>query len=147
MMMRYIVLVLAFISFLCVKAQDESDVIIDETRIGDVVIPAGQTSIPDSAYYKNTEMTSLTIPASVEKIGSNVVDHCFKLVYITVDAENPNFKSVGGVVYSKDGKTLILCPPGKTGEFTIPAQATMIAPYAFRTCRKLTSIVLPNGNI
>ena len=129
--MRYIVLALTFVSFLCVKAQDESDVIIDETLIGDVVIPAGQTSIPDSAYYKNTEMTSLTIPASVEKIGSNVVDHCFKLVYITVDAENPNFKSVGGVVYSKDGKTLILCPPGKTGEFTIPVQATTIAPLHF----------------
>ena len=56
--MRYIVLVLTFVSSLCVKAQDESDVIIDETLIGDVVIPAGQTSIPDSAYYKNTEMTS-----------------------------------------------------------------------------------------
>ena len=58
--MRYIVLALTFVSFLCVKAQDESDVIIDETLIGDVVIPAVQTSIPDSAYYKNTEMTSLT---------------------------------------------------------------------------------------
>ena len=144
--MRYIFLALAFVSFSCMNAQDENEVIVDEATIsGDVVIPVGQTSIPDSAYYKNTEITSLSIPASVERIGNNVVDHCFKLVYITVDAENPNFKSVGGVVYSKDGKKLILCPPGKTGVFTIPAQATTIAPYAFRTCKKLTSIVLPDG--
>ena len=116
-----------------------------EAASGDVVIPAGQTEIPDSAYYKNLEMTSLTIPASVVKIGQNVVDHCFKLVYITVDADNPNYKSVGGVVYTKDGKTLVLCPPGKTGEFVVPAQAKTLAPYAFRTCKKLTSTVLPNA--
>lgn len=116
-----------------------------EAASGDVVIPAGQAEIPDSAYYKNMEMTSLTIPASVVKIGQNVVDHCFKLVYITVDADNPNYKSVGGVVYTKDGKTLVLCPPGKTGEFVVPAQAKTLAPYAFRTCKKLTSIVLPDG--
>ena len=144
-MKRYIFLALALISFSCMKAQEE-EVLVEEAVVsGDVVIPAGQTSIPDSAYYKNTEMTSLSIPASVETIGDNVIDHCFKLVYISVDAENPKFKSVGGVVYSKDGKTLILCPPGKTGEFVIPAQATTIAPYAFRTCKKLSSIVLPDG--
>ena len=144
--MRYILLAFTFLMFLSMKAQNEVGVSIDDSTLsGDVIIPDGQTAIPDSAYYKNTEITSLTIPASVEKIGDNVIDHCFKLVYITVDAENPNFKSVGGVVYSKDGKTLILCPPGKTGEFVIPAQATTIAPYAFRTCKKLTSIVLPDG--
>ncbi|NLV51715.1 MAG: leucine-rich repeat domain-containing protein [Bacteroidales bacterium] len=133
--MKYVFLALAFIAFSCVKAQSE----------GDVIIPAGQTSIPDSAYYKNTEMTSLTIPASVDSIGCNVVDHCFKLVYISVASDNPKYKSEGGVVYSKDGKTLILCPPGKTGEFELPAQATTIAPYAFRTCKKISSIVLPDG--
>ena len=120
---------------LCVKAQDESD----------EAIPAGLTSIPDSAYYKNTELTSLTIPASVETLGNNIVDHCFKLVYIGVDPENPYFKSIGGVLYSKDGKTLILCPPGKTGEFVVPEHVKQIAPYAFRTCKKLSSIVLPAG--
>ena len=59
--------------------------------IGDVIIPAGQTSIPDSAYYKNLEMTSLHSCIRGE-IGNNVIDHCFKLVYITVDAENPHFQ-------------------------------------------------------
>ena len=73
--------------FLSMKAQDEVGVSIDDSTLsGDVIIPDGQTAIPDSAYYKNTEITSLTIPASVEKIGDNVIDHCFKLVYITVDA-------------------------------------------------------------
>ena len=57
-MKRYIFLALALISFSCMKAQEE-EVLVEEAAVsGDVVIPAGQTSIPDSAYYKNTEMTS-----------------------------------------------------------------------------------------
>ena len=139
--MKYTFLILAFAVGMFANAQNEDNVNAasvalsqeNEAVSGDVVIPDGQTSIPDSAYYKNMEMTSLTIPASVEKIGRNVVDHCFKLVYITVDAANPNYKSEGGVVYTKDGKTLVLCPPGKTGEFVVPAQAKTLAPYAFRT--------------
>lgn len=112
---------------------------------GAAVIPDGQTVVADSAYYKNIEITSLEIPASVEAFGNNVVDHCFKLTHLNVHADNPHFKSIDGVVYTKDGKTLVLCPPGKTGEFVVPAYATVIAPYAFRTCKKITSIVLPEG--
>lgn len=112
---------------------------------GDVVVPAGQTAIPDSAYYKCMEMTSLTLPASVDSIGHHVIDHCFKLKWLGVDADNPRFTSIDGVIYSKDGKTLILCPPGRTGEFVLPAKAMTIAPYAFSSCKKITSIVLPDG--
>lgn len=134
--MRYTLLALALIACSCaVKAQDNNE----------VVIPAGQTSIPDSAYYKNLEMTTLVIPASVDSIGSSIVDHCFKLANIKVDADNPNFKSIDGVVYTKDGTTLVVCPPAKTGEFTLPKHTKVIAPYAFCTCKKLTSIVLPEG--
>lgn len=112
---------------------------------GDVLVPEGQTAIADSAFYKSIDMVTLSIPASVESIGRHAVDHCFKLVAFRVDADNPYFKTIDGVIYSKDGKTLVLCPPGKTGEFVVPAQATVIAPFAFSSCKKLTSIVLPKG--
>ena len=42
---------------------------------------------------------------------------CDKLKKINIDKKNANYKSVDGVVYSKDGETLIYCPgKGKTGE-------------------------------
>lgn len=133
--MRTIVMLAMFLAVTCAKAQTE----------GKVTIPEGQTTVADSAYYKNIEMTSLEFPASVETLGANIVDHCFKLTHLEVHADNPFFKSIDGVIYSKDGKTLVLCPPGKTGEFVVPRHATIIAPYAFRTCKKITSIVLPEG--
>ena len=134
-MKQILILCFAFLAFSVTKAQNE----------GEVVIPDGQTAIADSAFYKSIEMTLLSIPASVDSIGLHAVDHCFKLVAFKVDSNNPTYKTIDGVLYSKDGKTLILCPPGKVGEFVVPAAATTIAPYAFSTCKKLTSIVLPKG--
>ena len=56
-MMRYILLAFTFLMFLSMKAQDEVGVSIDDSPLsGDVIIPDGQTAIPDSAYYKNTEI-------------------------------------------------------------------------------------------
>ena len=134
--MRTILFLIALGAILMGKAQSSE---------GTVVIPDGQTVVGDSSYYKNIEMTALEIPASVEALGNNIVDHCFKLTHLIVHADNPYFKSIDGVIYTKDGKTLVLCPPGKTGEFVVPAHATFIAPYAFRTCKKITAIVLPEG--
>lgn len=141
MMRKYLLFVAcALLAWVCADAQEAV-----EGESGDVVIPEGQVAIPDSAYYNNVEITSLALPASIVTIGDHAIDRCSKLVYINVDAANPYFKSQGGVVYSKDGDTLVLCPPGMSGEFVIPAHVKVIAPYAFRTCKKLSSIVLPKG--
>ena len=53
---------------------------------------------------------------------------------------NPYYTVKDGIVYSKDGTTLINCPPGKEAVFSQSwlDGVTTIAPYAFRTCRSLT---------
>lgn len=144
--MRYILtFVLAIAAISGVRAQNNEDIEVASKNVGNVSMSADATVLADSAYYKSMEMTSLSIPASVKTIGRNAVDHCFKLQTLNVAADNATFKSVDGVIYSKDGKTLVLCPPGKTGEFVIPTSVKSIAPGAFSTCKKITSIVLPNG--
>lgn len=126
------------------QSEQPSHISASDSTISEL-ISDGQTVIPDSAYYKSPELTSITIPASVDSIGVNVFDHCFKLTTIEVHPDNPHFTSIDGALYTKDTKTLLICPPGKKGEFRLPQQTTTIAPYAFRTCKKLTSIVLPKG--
>ena len=50
---------------------------------------------------------------------------------VIVSEDNPNFKSVDGCVYSKDGSTLWYVPLQKTGTLNIPEGTTRIARGAF----------------
>ncbi len=62
-----------------------------------------------------------------------------------VSSGNPYFKSVDGVLYSKDGSLLIKCPTRKTGSFTVPSSVKKIAEGAFENCNKLTRITIPDS--
>ena len=68
---------------------------------------------------------------------------------IEVDPENPEYKSVDGVLLSKDGRTLYEYPMGKGGEeYRVPDGVVEIVANAFRAEASTTrpkKIVLPNS--
>ena len=99
------------------------------------------TSIGNYAFYK-CSLTSITIPASVKSIGENVFYNCIKLTEISVNGNNTEFASENGVLFNKAKTTLLFCPVGKTGAYSIPGGGTTIADNAFCNCNKLTSISL-----
>ena len=134
---------------------------------GNVVIPAGVTSIGNYAFYFAPSVTSITIPASVTNIGNKAFEHASsltsitipagvtsigdsafygatKLTSITVDAGNQNFTSIDGVLFNKDATTLIQYPLGKTEtKYSIPAGVTSIGESAIEQASSLTSITIP----
>jgi len=124
----------------------------DSYNMLDVTIGNGVTNIGAYAFYACEDLNSITIPSSVISIG----DWAFasaSLRAITVDAQNPFYSSVGGVLFDKSQATLIEYPLGKVGSsYTIPYGVTSTADYAFAgygstaqdnyPC-KLTSITLP----
>lgn len=62
----------------------------------------------------------------------NVFMGCQSLQNIIVAADNPNFKDVDGVLFTKDGKTLIRYPVSKPAEsYTIPDGTETIEECAF----------------
>ena len=69
----------------------------------------------------------------------------WSLKNVNVPITNQHYSSVNGVVYSKDGKTLLMCPMGKTGEFTVPSGVDTIGEYAFGYCKYLTKVTLPSS--
>jgi len=109
------------------------------------------TGIAFWAFNSCVDVTSIRIPASVMNIeegGLSCSDEDTRessLLSIIVDAENPNYKSVGGVLYSKDGAILYQYPAAKGGSFTIPDSVTTIAGFAFFDCVNVTSITIPAG--
>jgi len=60
--------------------------------------------------------------------------YCSGLSSIVVDASNPAYSSLDGVLYDKAMTVLIQYPGGKSGGFTIPNSVTSIGEMAFLGC-------------
>lgn len=74
------------------------------------------------------------------------IDTCedYYVTEIITNQENKYFKSVDGVLYSKDMKTLVRYPfANKRESFKIPDGVEKIAPYAFSNCLFLKKIYIP----
>ena len=122
---------------------------------GDVVIPSyvsygGKsytvTTIGNRAFYKCTTLSSVTIPSTVSKIEADAFYiNCDKLSTFTVDTQNQWYTDIDGVIYSKDNKQIVRCPPAREGLFAIPDHVEEIAASAFMYCQKLTDITIPNS--
>lgn len=97
-------------------------------------------TIGKSAFRFCNAITSVAIPSRVELIEELAFASCPDLMTITVAEENTAYKAEDdGILYSKDGTTLICCP-GANSSVTIPDTVTTINTYAFRGCKNLTSI-------
>jgi len=59
-----------------------------------------------------------------------------------VDDSSPYYSSLDGVLFDKSHTTLVLCPEGKAGSYTIPNSVTNIGDSAFRDCTSLTNITI-----
>lgn len=68
----------------------------------------------------------------------------WSLQNVNVPSNNTHYSSIDGVVFNKDGDTLLMCPMGRVGEYSIPTGTTTIEHGAFSYCKYLTKINIPN---
>ena len=79
-------------------------------------------------------------------------DFCTNLKEINIAADEiaeNMYQSIDGIVYSKDGKTLLYCPQGREKAVVIPKEVERIGDglynEAFAGCAKLTSVTFEDG--
>ena len=134
---------------------------------GDVVIPSTVsnggtaytvTAIENNAFY-NTAITSITVPASVQTIGTRAFESCSSLVSVTLlDSETEISVASGwyGSFYGADaGKNVYVgrnvtptensCPFSNTTSVTFGDKVTEIHRNLFQNQYKLSSVTIGNG--
>jgi len=123
------------------------------------------SEIEVGAFADCLSLASITIPKSITKIGIGAFQGCGSLQNIKVDGGNETYKDIDGVLFSKDGSSIVCYPEGKTAltykipdgvertetsafkssrlaSITIPASVTQILRQAFQNCTNLTKLTI-----
>jgi hypothetical protein len=107
-------------------------------------VPEGVKDIGEGAF-SDTGMKYVSIPASVTNIAWLAFEQCEELVRFDVDSSNPAYAAKNGVLFSKDQKTIVCFPFAKSTTYSTPKGVTRIAPCAFASCFRLSSVTISNG--
>ena len=100
--------------------------------------------IYDYVFFQ-TNIKEITLPEKLNHIsGIAFLGNCV-IKNINVDANNKNFSSNNGIVFSKDKKKIVLYPQGKTEKaYTIPSTVEEICDSAF-SYAQVESITIPKS--
>ena len=98
---------------------------------GNIVLEEGIESLGYRAFT-GTNAKNVYLPSTLKEINEAFeYGSATGLENIFVSENSPYYSSVDGMLCSKDGKTLIQFPLGRTGEYTIPDGIETIGTYAF----------------
>lgn len=134
------------------SASTETEYTIPETHNGKPITELMAFSFSNAEYLK-----VLNIGKNIEKIDVWALTNCPLLEAINVAEDNPNYKSVDGVLYNKDMTALLVYPNGKTplqekdgkivggGTVKVPDSVKAIGENAFYLCNNLYSIEFNEG--
>lgn len=141
-----------------------------QKELGHFSIPETIREIEAGAFEDCKNLLSLTIPAKVAKIVPDALWGCNNLEHIEVDENNPNYRSIEGVLFTKDGTRLIHYPRAKkTKEYIlpgsvvtvlkgaisnphlkkvfIPGEVRLIEEQAFTNCDKLEEVIIASSSV
>ncbi len=115
------------------------------TSLQAVTLPQGLTAVGERAFYTCTALSGVTLPEGLETIGKEAFVGCSGMKSFEVSEGSEHFRAENGLLYSKDGATLVACPGGKEGAVKVPSGVLTIGACAFQDCDKVTDVTLPKG--
>lgn len=112
--------------------------------VADTVTTIADTAFAPKTGYNET-LTQIDLPASVAYLEGEMFLNCRALEAVNVHEDNPNYLSAEGLVYTKNGVSLILCPQAKAGTISVRVGTSTIWRYAFGGQQLASRIVIPEG--
>lgn len=114
------------------------------TDITSISLPSTIEVIGSSAFFRCLSLKTIVLPPSVREIGSDAFYYCSALTDIHVTQGNPYYRNVGKAVVDKSNT--IVAYPGKGEEqLTIPEVIKGIKDNAFSGCESLKEIIIPSS--
>ncbi len=123
-------------------------------RLTNVKFPDNNITIAESAFYYCDWLTSITLPSNLQwgdvyQFRKAFLNH-YTLANIEISSNNKNYFSVDGVLFEKTENgapsMLVWYPAGKSSDnYTIPENVTIVDYGAFAYCKKLNSVIIPDG--
>lgn len=123
--------------------------------IKSISLPESIVTIKGGAFQGCISLSSILIPKRTTKIHDSsgrsgdiwgTFANCESLTEIKVDDANQYYKSIDGILFSKDGTELLAYPVGKQSEkYSIPGSVITVGNCAFDGCKNLKNVIIPNS--
>lgn len=113
-------------------------------KVADTVVTIEDTAFAPRNGYNET-LTQIHLPATVDFLSGEMFLGCRALQNVEIHGDNPDYASSDGMIYTKNGVSLILCPQGKTGTVSVKVGTTTIWRNAFGGQQQASRIVIPEG--
>ena len=111
-----------------------------------LLIITGSGTINQGAIKKISGVTTVKIGPEVSFIDPLAFVNCDHLTSIEVDPLNNHYLSLDGVLYSRDGTTLLVYPSKRSeAHFIVPSSVTTISDGAFANNPYLQEITIPQS--
>lgn len=123
-----------------------------EADITSVVVEEGVEILEPYAFADCRNLKKVDLPSTLTNIyydydflGIHAFVRCYNLAKINIAPANQVYQSVDNIIYSYDGRTLLMCPPGRPGTVTVKDGTVFINPQAFSDCQYIQAITLPES--
>ncbi len=108
------------------------------------VVPEGVTKIWDDAIAF-APLEELVLPNSLTEFTKLSLYACPNLTAFRVAESHPTLTVRDGLLYSRDGRTLLACPDNFTGSVSVPEGVEHIEDRAFSNCYMMLTLSLPSS--
>ena len=89
-------------------------------------------------------VTTIGLPSTLEYINFSGIDTPISVQAYSITG-NSLYQAIDGILYTTDGKTLVMYPTGRVGDFIVPANVEYVGAYAFAGNQNIETITFTSS--